>query len=140
MWVRPMQTRINIRRFFAYSVLGTWVGLTPIVVGTALQWSTQQDEALIALQQDQDINDAALKAPIPRTNTEALQLESQLKSALKATNSLGDKGINGLRAASMTANEFWWEFIPWTCLTLLASALFAERKERMGNQDTTQLR
>ena len=122
--------RVNLRRFFAYSVLASWIGLTPVTIWTAIQWSTQKSEEQVTFQRSKDIRDDLLKAK-PTTPTDAAQLEAQLKSGIKSTQALDNKVLDAARAATIKRKEFSWEFLVWVGLTLLGSALLAEYKGQL---------
>jgi hypothetical protein len=130
---------VSLHRFLAYIVLACWIGLTAVTVGTALQWSAAdaltevtakraldaQKEASASLANipKRDLN----AAPEDRNALEELQRNNDRYAAKAeaASEAMGDS----LNSELVERKQFWWELGVWGCLTLLASALFAERRD-----------
>ncbi|MGC2530579.1 MAG: hypothetical protein WA639_22760 [Candidatus Acidiferrum sp.] len=130
---------MNLHRFLAYTVLACWIGLTAVTVGTALQWSAASSMTQVKVQRafiaQKDASagvvstaasdttgaadDAATAPQIPRTNDRAVA------KAEAASDAMGD----ALNFEAAERKQFWWELGVWGCLTLLTSALLAERRD-----------
>jgi hypothetical protein len=122
---------LNIRRFFAYVVLACWIGLTPVAILTGIQWSREQDAEQVLLQRSRDISGDLLRDGLPTTPDQTEQLGAQLRRSAKTKEQIDTEAVDALRAAEINRKELWWEFIAWTALTLLGSALLAEHKEKI---------
>ena len=130
---------MNLHRFLAYTVLACWIGLTAVTVGTALQWSVAgamsevkvqramnaQKEASASMEgsTQRDLN----AAPEDQDPVAKLQRNSDraAERAEAASEAMGD----ALNFELVERKQFWWELGVWGCLTLLASALLAERRD-----------
>lgn len=122
---------MSIRRFFAYTVLACWIGLTPVAIVTAIQWSREQDAEQILLQRSRDISGDLLRDGLPTNPDQAEQLEAQLRRGAKSKEQIDAEAVDALRAAEINRNELRWQFIAWAALTLLGSALLAEHREKI---------
>lgn len=87
---------MSTRRFFAYCVLAAWIGLTPVAIKTALDWSDQQIATDIAYNQPSN-------AP-----------------------GFDDHVVDTFRIAQIKKTQFLWEADVWVVLTIIGSALLAE--------------
>jgi hypothetical protein len=130
---------VNLHRFLAYTVLACWIGLTAVTVGTALQWSAAaamtevKVQRALSAQKEASTSLASLPkrdlnaAPDDRNALEELRLNNDkyVEKAEAASEAMGD-AINSELAER---KQFWWELGVWGCLTLLASALLAERRD-----------
>jgi hypothetical protein len=125
-------------RFLAYAVLACWIALTAVMVGTALQWSAARSASQVKIQRALTAQKEASVSPPPsqahrdllvtpeeREETSALQRghDRALFKAADASDAMSD----AINLEVITRTEFWWEFGVWGGLTLLASALLAER-------------
>ncbi len=131
--------RVSLHRFLAYIVLACWIGLTAVTVGTALQWSASAALAEVKVkralnaQKEASANLANIPkrdldaAPEDRNALEELQRNNDryVAKAETASEAMGD----ALNSELAERKQFWWELGVWGCLTLLASALFAERSD-----------
>ena len=125
---------VSIRRFFAYSVLGIWIGLTPVAIGTAVQWNREEGEEQVLLQRSRDISGDLLRDGFPRTQDETAQLEAQLRKGEKSEEEIDSEAVDALRVAEIKRKELLWELIVWAGLTLLGSALLAESREKIHDE------
>lgn len=130
---------MNVRRFFAYCALAGWIALTPVTVKSGMDWSEQETVKLVTVQEQHDLGQTAASnvgknAPDKQMTVveEANAEKSNENDILKAFSDLGDKATAASRTAALRRTQFWWEFGVWALLTLVGSALFAERKERHG--------
>jgi hypothetical protein len=128
---------MNWHRFLAYTVLGCWIGMTAIVVGTALQWSaaigasevkiqralSEQKEAsastVVNAQHDVD-------AGLADRSVVAAEFRTHERLVLKAEDA-SEAMADAINIEAVERKHFWWEFGVWGGLTLLGAALFAER-------------
>lgn len=112
-----MKMQVNTRRFFAFSVLAVWIGLTPVVIATAIQWSKDRVSQRVEFQRSIEMSDAIQDA------TTARELAGQTTRVKKSLQSVSD----ALLSEQIHWKEFCWEFFVWVVLILLGSALLAER-------------
>jgi hypothetical protein len=130
---------MNLHRFLAYTVLACWIGLTAVTVGTALQWSAARGESEVKIQRartaqsEADAGSPSLtQRDLPATPEEREQFvelqRSHNRSVYKAEDA-NDAMVDALNFEVVKRNQFWWEFGVWGGLTLLTSALLAERRE-----------
>ncbi|MHB8500298.1 MAG: hypothetical protein ACYDCG_10205 [Candidatus Acidiferrales bacterium] len=130
---------MNLHRFLAYTVLACWIGLTAVTVGTALQWSAAgamtEVKVQRALNAQKDASAGA--ASTAQVDSHAASQDQDAMAQLQRSN---DRAVAKAEAASEAMGDalnfelaerkqFWWEFGVWGCLTLLASALLAERRD-----------
>lgn len=128
---------MNLHRFLAYTVLACWLGLTAVTVGTALQWSAASALTEVKVQRalnaqkdasassttsaQQDLTDV----PDDQSRAEQSSNYRAVARAQAASEAMADE----LNFAMAERQQFWWELGVWGCLTLLASALLAERRD-----------
>jgi hypothetical protein len=130
---------VSLHRFLAYIVLACWIGLTAVIVGTALQWSAANAMSEVKVQRAlnaQKEASASLANNGPRDLREApedQQLADQLQRsnerAIQKAESASEAMGDALNFELAERKQFWWELGVWGCLTLLASALLAERRD-----------
>lgn len=129
---------MNLHRFLAYTVLACWIGLTAVTAGTALQWSAAGSMTEVkvqrALDAQKEASSGASAAPAGNLQAESQdsdsmqQLQNNARAVAKAeaaSEAMGD----ALNFELAERKQFWWELGVWGCLTLLASALLAERRD-----------
>ena len=130
---------MSLNRFLAYTVLACWIGLTGVVVGTALQWSAARAMSEVKVQRALNAQKEVSASPADRTerDLQATPEDQQLAEQLQRSN---ERAVAKAEAASeamgdalnfelLERKQFWWELGVWGCLTLLASALLAERSD-----------
>ncbi|MGB2623156.1 MAG: hypothetical protein WA857_17560 [Candidatus Acidiferrum sp.] len=128
---------MNLHRFLAYVVLACWIGLTGVVVGTALQWSAANATSEVRVQRALN---AQKDASASAANSAQQDLTDVPDDQKGANLNSGDRAVAKAEAASEAMGDalnfelaerkqFWWELGVWGCLTLLASALLAERRD-----------
>ena len=124
--------RVNIRRFFAYCVLASWIGMTPATIQTAIEWSARAAVAQATLEQRQALNSNldTVAGNVPKNLSDVAKWQSQLNDELKSSAALDNKLADASRAVQVKRKEFWWAFAIWAALTLLGSALLAEGKQK----------
>lgn len=136
---------MNLHRFLAYTVVACWIGLTAVTVGTALQWSSAATMSEVRVQRALDAQKeaGARLASLPKRDLNAPPEDQRALEVVQRTN---DRYVAKAEAASEAMGDalnselaerkqFWWELGVWGCLTLLASALLAERRD--GDEKAT---
>ena len=126
--------RVNIRRFFAYCVLASWIGMTPATIQAAIEWSARETVAQATLEQRKELNSDldSVAANVPKNLSDVAKWQSRLSDELKSSAALDSKLAGASRAVQVKRKEFWWAFAIWAALTLLGSALLAEGKQKRG--------
>lgn len=130
---------MNLHRFLAYVVLACWIGLTAVTVATAVQWSVASSMADVKVQralnaQKEASGGAANAAPDDvgggQDSSDATdQLQRDNQRALARAQAASEAMADELNFEVAERKQFWWELGVWGCLTLLASALLAERRD-----------
>ena len=128
-----------LHRFLAYTVLACWIGLTAVLVGTALQWSAANAMTEVkvqrALNAQKEAN--ARLASLPKRDLHAAPEDLKaLEEVRHANDQYATKAEDASEAMGDALNselverrQFWWELGVWGCLTLLTSALLAESRD-----------
>jgi len=130
---------MNWHRFLAYTVLACWIGLTAVTVGTALEWSASRaasevkiQRALTAQKEASASTPSQIKQNMPATPEEraenAVSQRNQERAVYKAEEA-SDAMAEALGQEAVMRTQFWWELAVWGGVTLLTSALLAERRE-----------
>lgn len=130
---------MNFHRFLAYIVLAVWIGLTAVVVGTALQWSADRGATEVKIQRALNAQKEASadivsdsgrdsKSSHEEANTLAAALRNHDRLVWRAGDASEDMA-EAISAEKIVQRQFWWEFAVWGGLTLLTSALLAERRD-----------
>jgi hypothetical protein len=130
---------MSMHRFVAYVVLACWLGLTAVVVGTAIQWSAARGTSEVKIQRalNAQKDASAISASItqsasksaPDDPQQTAEMQRSRDRAVSKAEEASDAMIDALNFEQVERKQFWWEFGVWGALTLLASALFAERRE-----------
>lgn len=127
---------MNLHRFLAYVVLACWIGLTAVTVGTALEWSMASSMTEVRVQRAlnaQRAADAGIATPLPgdvkSEDDSSNQLQRDSERAIAKAEAASDAMGDSLNYELAERKQFWWELGVWGCLTLLASALLAERRD-----------
>ena len=130
---------MNLHRFLAYTMLACWIGLTAVTVGTALQWSAARGASEVKIQRALTAQKEASASPpshtkrdlpaSPEEREETAVLQRNYDRAVFKAEDASDAMADALNLEVITRNQFWWEFGVWGGLTLLTSALLAERRE-----------
>jgi hypothetical protein len=129
---------MSLNRFLAYVVLGCWIAVTAVVVGTALQWFAARGASQVKIQRSWDAQKEASSDPdanfqrFPldtaedraaageaRHNHERLVLRADLAS---------EEMSDAIQTEQFQQRQFLVEFAVWGGLTLLGSALLSERR------------
>jgi len=129
---------MSLHRFLAYAVLACWIALTAVMVGTALQWSAARSSSQVKIQQALAAQKGASSSPppdraqrdlpaTPEERDEIAALQRSHDRAVFRADDASDAMSEAINLEVITRNQFWWEFGVWGGLTLLASALLAER-------------
>jgi hypothetical protein len=129
---------MSLHRFLAYIVLGCWVAVTAVVVGTALQWFAARGASQVEIQRSWDAQKEASndpgsdlgRYPLDTAEDRAAAAQAQREHErlrLKAEAASQDMN-DAVQTEQFQRRQFWPEFAVWGALTLLGSALFAERR------------
>lgn len=130
---------MNFHRFLAYVVLACWIGLTAVLAGTALQWSTDRGATEVKIQRALNAQKEASAATAADSGGDTklgrddsgAAAETQRnhdRLAWRAADA-SEEMADAITSEKIVQRQFWWEFGVWGGLTLLASALLAERRE-----------
>lgn len=131
---------MNLHRFLAYTVLACWIGLTAVIVGTALQWSAASAISEVKVQRAMNAQKEASASMAGSTQRDLNAAAPENQDAMARVQRNGDRAVEKAEAASeamgdalnfelVERKQFWWELGVWGCLTLLSSALLAERRD-----------
>lgn len=131
---------MNLHRFLAYTVLACWIGLTAVIVGTALQWSAASAMSEVKVQRAMNAQREASASMAGSTQRDLNAATPEDQDAMARVQRNGERAVEKAEAASeamgdalnfelVERKQFWWELGVWGCLTLLASALLAERRD-----------
>ena len=131
---------MNLHRFLAYTVLACWIGLTAVIVGTALQWSAASAMSEVKVQRAMNAQKEASASMAGSTQRDLNAATPEDQDAMARVQRNGERAVEKAEAASeamgdalnfelVERKQFWWELGVWGCLTLLASALLAERRD-----------
>jgi hypothetical protein len=121
----------------AYAVLACWIGLTGVLVGTALQWSAANATSQVRVQRAFNAQKEASASAANSAQQDLTDVPDDQKAASQLTNGravakaqdASDAMGDALNFELAVRKQFWWELGVWGCLTLLASALLAERRD-----------
>jgi hypothetical protein len=130
---------MNFHRFLAYTVLACWIGLTAVVVGTALQWSAARGATEVKIQRALNaqkeatadtVSDAARDSKAGREDDDVSSADQRAHDRLvwRAADA-SEEMAEAITSEKIVQRQFWWEFAVWGGLTLLSGALLAERRE-----------
>jgi len=118
-------------------MLACWIGLTAVTVGTALQWSAARGASEVKIQRALTAQKVASASPpshmqrdlhdTPEEREDIPALQHNYDRAVFKAEDASEAMADALNLEVVTRHQFWWEFAVWGGLTLLTSALFAER-------------
>jgi hypothetical protein len=140
---------MNLHRFLAYALLACWIGLTPVTVGTAIQWSAARAISVVKVQRALDaqkLANASFAHTTPRDSNalpgdqDAMtQLQRSNDRAVAKAEDASEAMAEALNFELVERNQFWWELAVWGCLTLLVSAVLAERRDGEESRPPTRV-
>ena len=115
------------------------MGLTAVVAGTALQWSADRGATEVKIQRALNAQKEASMATaadsggdpkVGRDDSDAAA-ETQRNHDRLVWRAAGasEEMAEAITSEKIVQRQFWWEFGVWGGLTLLASALLAERRD-----------
>jgi hypothetical protein len=129
---------MSLSRFLAYLVLACWIAVTAVVVGTALQWFAARGASQVKIQRSWDAQKEASNDPGSGFDRYPLDTVEERSAAARAQREherlllKAEAASEDMNAAIQTEQfqrrQFWAAFAVWGGLTLLGSALFAERR------------
>ena len=129
---------MSLHRFLAYVVLGCWIAVTAVVVGTALQWFAARGTSAVKIQRSRDAQKEANADPgvslqrypldtLDEREAAARAQRNHERLLLKAETANQDMS-DAIQFEQIDQRQFWFEFAVWGGLTLLGAALLAERR------------
>lgn len=130
---------MNLHRFLAYTVLACWIAATAIMAGTSLQWFSARNDSFVKTQRAREAQSEAsgnsqaaarqfeAGTPEDRETTQATQRNQE--RLVRKAESASEEMADAINLEQLQQHQFWMEFAVWGCLTLLGSALLAERRE-----------
>jgi len=129
---------MSLHRFLAYIVLGCWIAVTAVVVGTALQWFNARATSQVKIQSSRDAQKEANADPGANFQRYPLDTMDDREAAARAqrnherlllkAETANQEMSDAIAMEQMEQRQFWVEFAVWGGLTLLGSALLAERR------------
>jgi hypothetical protein len=129
---------MSLQRFLAYVVLGCWVAVTAVVVGTALQWFAGRGTSQVKMQRSWEAQKEASSDPDANFRQYPLDTAEDRQAAADARRNherltlqadiASQEMTEAVQMEQIEQRQFWVEFAVWGALTLLGSALFAERR------------
>ena len=131
---------MNFHRFLAYTVLACWIGVTAVVVGTALQWSAARGATEVKIQRALNAQKEASADVVGDSSRDAKSARDDVDASSPAVQRNHDRLVwragdasedmaEAITSEKIVQRQFWWEFAVWGGLTLLTSALLAEHRE-----------
>ena len=130
---------MNLHRFLAYTVLACWIAATAIIVGTSLQWFSARNDSLVKTQRAREAQSEAsgssqaasrqFDAGTPEDREATQATERNQERLVRNAESASEQMSDAINLEQLQQHQFWMEFAVWGCLTLLGSALLAERRE-----------
>ena len=129
---------MSLHRFLAYIVLACWIAVTAVVVGTALQWFTARGTSQVKIQRSRDAQKEANADPGANFQRYPLDTADDRETAARAqrnherlllrAETANEEMSDAIQMEQIEQRQFWVEFAAWGSLTLLGSALLAERR------------
>ena len=108
---------MNLHRFLAYTVLACWIGLTGVVIGTALQWSAANAMSEVKVQRAfnaQKFASGGVTNVAPGNSSDATQdpdavaqLQSQDDRAVAKAAAASDDMADALNFEVAERRQFW---------------------------------
>lgn len=130
---------MNLHRFLAYTVLACWIATTAIIVGTSLQWFSARNDSLVKTLRAREAQSQAsgtsqsaaqqFPAGTPEDRAAAESTQRDQERLVRKAESASEQMTDAINLEQLQQHQFWVEFAVWGCLTLLGSALLAERRE-----------
>jgi|GEM_PF-3284821 len=130
---------MNLHRFLAYTVLACWIAATAIIVGTSLQWFSARSDSLVKTQRAREAQSEAsgnsqaasrqFDAGTPEDREATAAAQRNQERLLRRAETASEQMADAINLEQLQQHQFWMEFAVWGCLTLLGSALLAERRE-----------
>lgn len=128
---------MSVLRFLMYTVLACWVAVTAVVVTTAVQWFNARATAEVKLQgalnAQKEANDNSVSDPwqdpgdTPQEQQAAAEMRRNHNRLVLKSESANEEMSEALHLEQIERRYFWMQIVVWGGLTLLGSALLAER-------------
>jgi len=129
---------MSLHRFLAYLVMGCWIAVTAVVVGTALQWFAARGTSQVKMQRSRDAQREANGDPAATLQRYPLDTAEDREAAARAqrthellvlkAETANQEMSDAIQMEQVEQRQFWVEFGVWGGLTLLGSALLAEKE------------
>jgi hypothetical protein len=129
---------MSLHRFLAYMVLACWLAVTAVVVGTALQWFGARATSQVKIQRSRDAQKEANSdagANLQRYPLDTAEDREAVSRAqqnherlLLKAETANEEMSDAIQMEQIEQRQFWEQFAVWGGLTLLGSALFAEKR------------
>jgi len=131
---------MSVLRFLTHTVLACWVAVTAVVVATALQWFTAGATAEVKVQRALDAQKEANNNSVTDSwqdpedtleqREEAAKRQRNYNRLVLKSESANEEISEAIHLAQIERKHFWTQIAVWAGLTLLGSALLAERPGR----------
>jgi hypothetical protein len=132
--------RMSVLRFLTHTVLACWVAVTAVVVATALQWFTAGAAAEVkvqrALNAQKEANNNSITdswqdpGDTPQQQEAAAERQRNYNRLVLKSESANEEMSEAIHLAQIERKHFWTQIAVWAGLTLLGSALLAEKTGR----------
>lgn len=139
---------MSVLRFLMHMVLACWVAVTAVLIATAMQWFTASATAEVkvqrALNAQKEANDNAAnyswqdQADTPQQQEAAAEMQRNHNRLVLRSESANDEMSEAIHLEQIERKYFWMQIVVWAGLTLLGSALLAERHR--GDEHTQAFR
>lgn len=128
---------MSVLRFLMYTVLACWVAVTAVVVATAMQWFTASAAAEVrverALNAQKEAHDNSVsdswqdEGDTPQEREAAAEMRRNYNRLVLKSEFANEEMSEAIHLEQIERNYFWKQIVAWAGLTLLGSALLAER-------------
>ena len=138
---------MSVLRFLMYTVLACWVAVTAVVVATATQWFNASATAEVKVQRavnaQKEASDNSVSASwqdqgdTPQEREAAAEMRRNYSRLVLKSEFANEELSEAIHLEQIERKYFWMQIVVWAGLTLLASALLAERSR--GDERTQAL-
>lgn len=124
-------------RFLMYTVLACWVAVTAVAVATAMQWfnasATAEVKVQRALNAQKEANNNSVSdswqdpGDTPQEREAAAEMRRNYNRLVLKSEFANEEMSEAIHLEQIERKYFWMQMVVWGGLTLLGSALLAER-------------
>ena len=135
---------MSVLRFLMHVVLAFWVAVTAVVVATAMQWFNASATAEVKVQRalnaqkeasDNSVSDSWQdQGDTPQQREAAAEMRRNYNRLVLKSEFANEEMSEAIHLEQIERKYFWMQIVVWAALTLLGSALLAER--RPGDERT----